>query len=270
MSREWDEAYREAVELVWRHWSPPMQGEIARHCAGWAPGRFDFRVYLDASVERFRRAYEGAVVRTGAASVCDVGGFWGVFPLTLAMLGYQASMTEALGYYSSAWDGLFAALRGAGVEVIDYDPFAAAEPLPRRWDAVTALAVLEHYPHSPASFLRAVAGGVRPGGVVYLEVPNIAFWPKRLAMLRGRSPLPPVADVFASATPFTGHHREYTAAELAEVAELAGLEVVATGFFNYSPPPGGVRGTLRRPVDALVYALFPRTRECLSIACRPR
>jgi SAM-dependent methyltransferase len=267
MSREWGEAYREAVERVWRHWTPGMQAEIARHCVGWGPGRFDFRVYLDASEERFRRAYQAVA---GARAVCDVGGFWGVFPLALAMLGHQAAMTEALGYYSSAWDGLFAALGDAGVEVIDYDPFTAAEPLPRRWDAVTAMAVLEHYPHSPAPFLAALAGGVRPGGVVYLEVPNIAFWPKRLAMLRGRSPLPPVADVFASATPFTGHHREYTAAELAEVARLAGLEVVSADHYNYSPPPGGVRGTLRRPVDALVYALFPTTRECLAVTCRPR
>ncbi|HYW06665.1 MAG TPA: methyltransferase domain-containing protein [Longimicrobium sp.] len=265
---EWSAAYREATERVWRHWTPAMQGEIARHCAGWGAGRFDFRVYLDASSERFRRAYLGVVARPGVRTVCDVGGFWGVFPLTLALLGYRATMTEALGYYSSGFDGLFAALGDAGVEVMDFDPFTSPDPLPRRFDAVTALAVLEHYPHSPSVFLRTVAGGVREGGSIFLEVPNVAFWPKRLALLRGRSPLPPLADVFASAIPFTGHHREYTAAELREVAELAGLEVVSAEQFNYSPPPGGVRGRVRRPLDSLIYALFPNTRECLAVVCR--
>ena len=92
--REFDRVYREALAGVWKHWSPDMQREIAAHHHGWSPGRFDFRVYLEASSVRFHRAYRALAPAEGA-SVCDVGGFWGVFPLVLRALGHRAVMTEA-------------------------------------------------------------------------------------------------------------------------------------------------------------------------------
>ena len=54
---EFGRVYRSVVDAVWDRWSPAMQEELARHCRGWAPGRYDFRGYLDASVERYGRAY---------------------------------------------------------------------------------------------------------------------------------------------------------------------------------------------------------------------
>ncbi|HEX7241529.1 MAG TPA: methyltransferase domain-containing protein, partial [Longimicrobiaceae bacterium] len=207
---EFERAYREALAGVWPHWSPGMQAEMARHCHGWSPERFDFRAYLDASAARFHRAYRALAEDASVRSVCDVGGFWGVFPLTLKRLGYEVAMTESLRYYSEAFRGLFDHVAAQGVEIVDYDPFEEGSPLAGSWDAVTVMAVLEHYPHSLRPFMENVVAGVRPGGMVFVEVPNIAFWPKRVSFLRGHSPHTPIGDVYRSAVPFIGHHHEFT------------------------------------------------------------
>jgi len=268
-AREFGRVYREALKGVWAHWSPGMQREMAAHCHGWALGRFDFRNYLEASATRFYRAYR-ALAGGGVETVCDVGGFWGVFPLALRELGYRVSMTETLRYYSDSFRGLFDHLARRGVEIVDYDPFEPGTPLPGAFDAVTVMAVLEHYPHSLRPFMENVVAGVRPGGRLFLEVPNIAFWPKRVAFLRGRSPITPVGDVYRSAVPFIGHHHEFTMAELRELAELAGLEVLEESYFNYSPRGGPLKQLLRRPVESLAFALVPDSRECLAVLCTPR
>lgn len=265
---EFDRLYREALDGVWAFWSPEMQRQMAAHHHGWGVERFDFGAYLRASSTRFHRAYRALALEEGR-SVCDVGGFWGAFPLVLRALGYRAVMTESLRYYSGSFLRLFDHLARAGVEVVDLDPFEPGSPLPERYDAVTVMAVLEHYPHSLRAFMENVVAGVGPGGRVFVEVPNVAFWPKRMAMLRGRSPLTPVGDVYRSSVPFIGHHHEFTRAELREVAELSGLAVREEYSFNYSPR-GGLLRRLLRPVQELAFAALPDSRECLAVLCTPR
>jgi 2-polyprenyl-3-methyl-5-hydroxy-6-metoxy-1,4-benzoquinol methylase len=262
------ERYDACLREVRAYVTPEMLEEIASHCAGWRPERFDFRAYLSRSVLRFHRAY-AAIVESGARTVCDVGGFWGVFPMVLRDLGFTVTMTEARGYYSRAFDPLFSFLASRGVEVLDYDPFAADGGPARRFDAVTVLAVLEHYPHSLRRFMANVRGLMSESGILYVEVPNIAYWPKRVAFLRhGVSPLPPIEEIWESEVPFIGHHHEFTMAELRTVARLAGLSVVREDYFNYTLANFPVAATLRRPWLHLVPALVPRTRECLAVVCR--
>ena len=263
-----EERYKACLREVTEYVTPAMLEEIASHCAGWHPARFDFRAYLSRSVVRFHRAYL-AVREAGARTVCDVGGFWGVFPLVLRDLGLDVTMTEARGYYSSAFDPLFSFLESRGVEVLDHDPFASEGGLGRRFDAVTVLAVLEHYPHSLRRFMTNVRAMMEPSGILYVEVPNIAYWPKRVAFLRhGVSPLPPIEEIWESEVPFIGHHHEFTMAELKAVARLAGLSVVREDYYNYTVADFPVAATLRRPWLHLVPALVPRTRECLAVVCR--
>ena len=46
---------------------------------------------------------------------------------------------------------------------------------------------------------------------------------------------PPLRDVYDAAIPFTGHHREYTAAELRELIGWSGLELSGETAYNYTP-----------------------------------
>jgi hypothetical protein len=263
--KAFDQVYQAAAAEALALWTPEMQGLIARHNAGWSVGRTDFGVYLRASAGRYFRAYQ-ALASRGALSVCDVGGFWGVWPVTLARLGLRVAMTEARAYYGPAFDPLFALAKAAGVLVHDYDPFGPEPFGPDRFAAVTSMAVLEHYPYSLKRRLAHMTGMLEPGGLLYVEVPNLAYWPKRWGLLRGRTPLPPMVDVWESAEPYTGHHREFVRGDLRELARLAGLTILAEDSYNLSD----CRSVWDAPLTRLAYRYLPNAREILTMLCAVR
>jgi 2-polyprenyl-3-methyl-5-hydroxy-6-metoxy-1,4-benzoquinol methylase len=262
--------YRDAVDSVWQHWNPEMQTSLAKHCTAWGPGRTDFLDYLRLSAVRFYGAYVAAI-ENECASICDVGGFWGVWPITAAKLGFRAAMTETLRFYGRAFDPLLEHIRMSGVDIFDLDPFAPDAVINETFQMVTAMAVLEHYPHSLRVFMINLSRLTSDGGNIFLEVPNIAYWPKRTALLRGESPLPELRDIYRSEVPFIGHHHEFTTAELLELAELSGLEVTHLRHFNYSlASKNKLRLAVRHPLMSLAFALAPATRECIAITSRKR
>lgn len=255
------ETYRSSVRDVLAFWTHDMQQEIARHNKGWSS--LDFTNYLEQSALRYWLACRALTKGGRFESLCDVGGFFGAFPLTLHRLGVRVSMTEALEYYSQSFAPLFDYLRKQGVEIIDIDPFEHEPPQDRQFDAVTAMAVIEHYPHSIGKFLNFMRKLKSETGLIYIEVPNIAYWPKRLNFMFGKTPLAPIEDIFGSAIPFIGHHHEYTMSEVRKVAELSGLAVRDDFAFNYS-----FQGTLLQRLisDPLltVMTVRPSMRECLG------
>lgn len=213
-----------------------LQGGIARHHAAWAPDRFDFGAYLSQSTLRYEQAIDLMDLRVGRPKeLLDVGGLWGAFPLSLVRCGCDAAMTEAMVYYDGRFDPLFTFLREQGVEIVDFDPFDAASPaIDVAYNNVSLLAVLEHYPHSLRTCFGNLESLVATSGSLCIEVPNIAYWYKRLQLLRGVSPLPDIEDILDSEVPFTGHHHEFTAAELDRLLERMGWRVTSRTFYNYS------------------------------------
>jgi hypothetical protein len=102
-----------------------------------------------------------------------------------------------------------------------------------------------------------------------LEVPNIAYWPKRTALMLGRTPLPHVEDIYLSDEPFIGHHHEFTMTELHELARLAGLEVTAEEYFNYTlNRTNPFKLFIRHPIMSTAFVLRERTRECIAVLCK--
>ncbi|MCB1152584.1 class I SAM-dependent methyltransferase [bacterium] len=265
--------YAEALHVVRDAFSEEMQTEMARHNVGWTPGRTDFMVYLEHSVDRYYRAYRVIAANPNAKSVVDVGGFWGLFPMVLVKCGYEVTMTEKLDYYGRAFDALFASIRAHGVTILDYDPFDD-EPDPAwRFDFVSMMAILEHYPHSLRRFMAHIKTMAAPGGRVFIEVPNIAYYHKRMALLKGKTPLTPIRDIYLSASPFIGHHHEFTRAELRDLAELAGLRIVAEDSYNYSMPAGFSFAFWRERklgylLEKLFYFLWEDSKETLTMTCR--
>jgi 2-polyprenyl-3-methyl-5-hydroxy-6-metoxy-1,4-benzoquinol methylase len=267
--REFRTLYDTVVGEVIRFLTPAMQREIAAHNHGWSAGSTDFDVYLRASWVRYFRAYRHLVEQDPARTVCDVGGFWGAWPVTLARAGYRVTMTESLKYYSRTFDGLFEFLRAQGVEILDYDPFEDKGLCPGPFDFVTVMAVLEHYPHSLRGFMERVCGMTEDRGRLYLEAPNIAFWRKRIELLLGRTPLTPLREIWLSDVPFIGHHHELTLVELRELCSLAGLTVTDEACFNYSPGNlGGARLLFSHPLRSLAFRFLPDSREVIGVLCR--
>jgi 2-polyprenyl-3-methyl-5-hydroxy-6-metoxy-1,4-benzoquinol methylase len=266
--QEFDKVYQDSVRAVFEHWTEEMQSLMAQHCHSWSPGLFDFKNYLEASSIRFYKAYRAVAPPGENLSVCDVGGFWGVLPLTLKELGYKVAMTEALKYYNDSFNALFDFIAGRGVEVIDYDPFEADAALDKQFDVVTLMAVLEHYPHSHKTLMKNLSSIMKPDARLYIEVPNIAYWPKRVGLMLGRTPLADLADIYRSDVPFIGHHHEFTITELRELARLSGLRVLMEDFFNYSPgSQPNIKMLVRRPVQFMAFLLLNHARECMAVLC---
>ncbi len=272
-----ERVYLDVVDEVMALWTESMQLEVSRHCTGWAPGSFDFNGYLRSSTTRYFSAYRDLADR-GVQSVCDVGGFFGVFAVTLSQLGFKVAMTEALRYYSGAFDPQFAMIREQGVKIIDSAVFEEKiKSAQGEYDAVTLMAVLEHYPHSQRFLMVNIRHLLRDAGLLYIDVPNIAYWPNRWHLLMGKSPLVSVEDIYQSQVPFIGHHHEFTAQELETLVRLAGFKVNFIHYYNYSRPRIDTWQKFRwrispagwgENIAGAIYRLFPQTRECIGLSCQ--
>jgi 2-polyprenyl-3-methyl-5-hydroxy-6-metoxy-1,4-benzoquinol methylase len=152
---------------------------------------------------------------------------------------------------------------------VDYDPFQPGAVLPRRFEAITVMAVLEHYPHSLQHFMRNILSMLDPQGKIYFDVPNIAFWPKRInLLLRGKTPITDFKEIYLSAVPFIGHHHEFTISEMRDLATLSGLTILKEIFYNYSYRLLRLRGW-GQPLQLLANWLIKDSRECLALLCQP-
>ena len=97
------------------------------------------------------------------------------------------------------------------------------------FDAVTFLAVLEHL-FDPIAALRETYRVMKKGGILYLEVPNVAWLPRRISLLLGKRP----RTSFASG--WEGSHLQYfTYSELENLLKTVGYKIVkrdCSGVFN--------------------------------------
>jgi len=246
---------------------PTDWSALAKHNAGWRKGRFDAKDYLVTSEIRYWHALR-FMMGEGVQRVLDVGGFLGSFPLALKRLGYDVAIAERYGYYGNAMEQIASHLAASGVRVIDADltePTGIPQDLKCQFDALTCMAVAEHLAHSPMMLMENLRDGLRPGGALLFEVPNVAYWPKRFAFFfRGETVHAPIAEVYHSAIPFTGHHREYTLQDARYVLTEAGFEIAEEQTFNYTVGPN-------RPFQYLKYLpafLFKEWAEVIMLGCR--
>ena len=268
--KSFNKIYQDSVRNVYKHWTPQMQKEIAVHCHSWGEKQFDFKIYLEASSIRYYYAYCSLAKENDIRTICDIGGFWGVWPLTLKALGYDVTMTETMEFYSDAFSDLFNYIGSKGVTIFNHDPFQPQKKYKSRNDFITAMAVLEHYPHSLKTFMGNMISLLEHSGRLYIEVPNIAYWPKRINLLFGKTPLADLKVIYLSAVPFIGHHHEFTISELNGLADLSGFEIVTKFNYNYSQDGNFIQNILRRPLETLAYLSFPNTRECIAVVCRKK
>lgn len=260
------EFYRRAVAEILAC-MPEDWSAFSRHNIGWRKGNFDAEAYLHASEARYWRTFQ-ALASDDVRCVLDVGGFLAAFPLTLRRLGLEVAIAERFDYYGTAIDAIADHIRANGIEVIDMDfadPAPGIAAVADRFDGVSCMAVAEHLAHSPRPLIENIRAALRPGGTFVFEVPNLAFWPKRFAFLtRGETVLAPISEVYHSAVPFTGHHREYTFADARYVVREGGFEIVAETGFNYGFDTGSVFNRFKY----LPAFLFKEWAEVILLHCR--
>lgn len=93
----------------------------------------------------------------------------------------------------------------------------------RQFDMIMCHDVLEHLHDSPKELLDSMVSFLKPGGYLYLSVPNAANLRKRIDVLRGKTNHPPFAQYYEWEGPWRGHVREYVLGDLVAVADYLGL-----------------------------------------------
>jgi len=186
--------------------------------AYWSPDGYRPRGELEP---RVRRLIETHIV--GAATRClDVGCGDGV--------RYGTWLRERVGEYVGVDISRTAveAARGLGLTVRQIDDVSELPFPDATFDAAICLEVLEHLyqPQLAASELLRV---LRPGGVLIVTVPNIAYWRRRLDLfLFGR--WNPIGDDLSSDQPWRDPHiRFFTPRTLRRMLSRAGFDPVAVG-----------------------------------------
>lgn len=258
--KEFQKIYNKHLDVIYSFWTSEMQVNIAKHNVGWADHSFE--EYLKKSVKRFYIAYKN--IPDNTKSCCDIGGFWGIYPIVLKELGYDVVMTESLKFYDEGFKKLFAYIEEQGVKILDIDPFMEEFEDHLKFDYISVMAVLEHIPHSIAFFMNNIKRIMSDKGSLYIEVPNIAYVRKRFDLLRGKSPLPHIESIYESASPFTGHHHEYALTELKTLFNMNNLEIINVERYNYSMEVNPIK-LIRYPLSNLAFTFIPNSREVLAV-----
>lgn len=257
---EFQKIYNKHLDVIYKFWTAEMQANIAKHNLGWADTNFED--YLKKSVKRFYIAYRN--IPSNTRTCCDIGGFWGIYPIVLKELGYDVVMTESMKFYDGGFKKLFDYIENQGVKIIDIDPFMDEFDKNLQFDYVSVMAVLEHIPHSISFFMKNILNIIGDGGSLYIEVPNIAYARKRIDLLFGKSPLPNIETIYNSASPFIGHHHEYSLAELKSLFTMNDLKINKIECYNYSMEINVIK-LLRYPLSNMAFLTIPSSREVLSV-----
>lgn len=177
-----------------------------------------------------------------ARRVLDFGAYFGNFSLMAASLGFHVDAVDSFQAYAPAMDRAQSLMRDRDVSVVDFQTvgFDLQGLAPASYDAVLCLGVIEHIPHTPKGVLDAINRVLKPGGMLVLDTPNLAYLYKREALAEGRSIFPPIADQFWTEPPFEGHHREFTTAEVRWMLEQLGHRSIEIDTFSFSVHASGV------------------------------
>lgn len=113
-------------------------------------------------------------------------------------------------------------------------PFPAAS-----FDSVLCWGTMEHFNFNPTKFVRELLRVLRPGGKVYINVPNKASFQNLVALISGRFELEHIDAYYQfedyvsnGKKAFYGFHwREYTGPELARLFARAGFSILSCDCF---------------------------------------
>lgn len=219
-----------------------------------------------AWAESGRAAFHVALGFVPNGRILDLGGGISAPLLALARLGMEVHVVDDFGqpYHSRPeWQEAIALFQNAGVRFHRFPlgectfDFLADGSVAR----LVSYDCFEHLHSSPRRMLERAIPKLSPGGRLVVGVPNAVNAMKRLRVLAGRTNLAPFDDWWLRGDPFRGHVREWTAAELLDLAgrlALRGARVEGRNWFAWQR-----RRALPLPVVRLVDRLL-RLRPGLS------
>lgn len=194
------------------------------------------------SIDRFALI---ATALEGRRRVLDIGSGRGLLPALLTLLGHDCHCVD------------YRDRRATFPEVVRGIPFHAcnveveALPYPSgTFDGVTCCQVLEHFSHSHLPAVREMHRVLKPGGVLEIDVPNVACFRNRWRLLRGRNITWDYREHYLYAEPVlehgrsfypVRHNREFTADELALLLAEAGFRTAEVSYLKSRRWRPGIR-----------------------------
>ena len=94
------------------------------------------------------------------------------------------------------------------------------------FDMIMLHDVLEHLHDSPRDLLNGLLEFLKPGGLIFVTVPNAANIRKRIYLLCGKTNLPDFCTFFWSPGRWRGHVREYVRSDLVLLSRYLDLQVL--------------------------------------------
>ncbi len=188
-------------------------------------------------------------------TICDLGAFIPYFPLVLSSLGYDVTIVDTYTLYGPRFESTIRqiaekkAIKVIDLNILDDDFTPLGHP-----DIVLLMAVVEHLNGSPHVLMQKIHKMMAPGGYLVFDVPNIAEFTKRIAVLQGQSPLGDYRTYFDSAYPYMGHNREMTVSEVRLLMDMSGFRIDNLLCYDYSVLPAT---TLKRRLLYLIKSLWP-------------
>jgi SAM-dependent methyltransferase len=186
------------------------------------------------SIDRF---CDIALALRDAHRVLDVGAGHGLLLSLLTELGHECHALDVVDQPAAHPD-----LYGKGITFHRCNVEADPIPYPdESFDAVVCCQVLEHFTHSHLPAVRDMRRVLRPGGILEIDVPNVACFRNRVRLLRGKHITYDYADHYLRAAPilYQGrsfyplrHNREFTRAELDLLLKMAGFEKRDVAFLK--------------------------------------
>jgi SAM-dependent methyltransferase len=199
------------------------------------PADAEMRALFAGSIDRF---CDIALQLDGFHRVLDVGAGHGMLLALLQELGHACVAVDA--YDPMPRHGHV--YRDHGIEFtlcnieVDALPFADAS-----LDAVVCCQVLEHFTHSHLPAVREMRRVLRPGGMIEIDVPNVASLRNRSRILRGKNITYDYVEHYVNAEPvlYAGrsfyplrHNREFTRSELRTLLTMAGFSQIEVSFLR--------------------------------------
>lgn len=96
----------------------------------------------------------------------------------------------------------------------------------KKFDMIMLHDVVEHLHDSPAFLLTELLKHLKPGGFLFITVPNAVNLRKRIAVVLGNTNLPPFKEYYHYPGAWRGHIREYVKGDLKMLNEFLGLKKI--------------------------------------------